>query len=320
MSGACRCPSSSSGPAGPCCSTENSSCSLDLPIPAGSAGGVWKAHPQARRRSRHHQPVRAARGRAAGLLGVRRRCPNADPGCRRDRGARRHAGWTDAADEALASMLTSTRPISDVRGGRDYRAAMLPVLSKRAWQTARERLASVGRSNEARRMSDSPIPSASQRAGPRGLAPAHKTLLDVLRDELRLTGTKECCAEGECGACTVHVDGDAVCAAWCSPPRCPDMRSRRSRARLGGRLDPLQAAFVECGAVQCGFCIPGMIMSARALLNGNPRPTREEAVTPAGKSPSRCGGYSRIVDAVLVPERRRDPSTVLGVASSGVER
>jgi aerobic carbon-monoxide dehydrogenase small subunit len=131
-------------------------------------------------------------------------------------------------------------------------------------------------------------------------APAHHTLLDVLRDDLHLTGTKECCAEGECGACTVHVDGDAVCSCLVLAA---EMTGHEITTIEGlasaGRLDPLQAAFVESGAVQCGFCIPGMIMSARALLNGNPSPSREEVQDALSGNLCRCGGYSRIVDAVL---------------------
>ena len=131
-------------------------------------------------------------------------------------------------------------------------------------------------------------------------APAHKTLLDVLRDELHLTGTKECCAEGECGACTVHVDAEAVCACLVLAAEMPghEITTIEGLASAGG-LDPLQAAFVESGAVQCGFCIPGMIMSARALLYGNPRPTREEIQDALSGNLCRCGGYSRIVEAVL---------------------
>jgi carbon-monoxide dehydrogenase small subunit len=131
-------------------------------------------------------------------------------------------------------------------------------------------------------------------------APAHHTLLEVLRDELRLTGTKECCAEGECGACTVHVDGMAVCACLVMAAEMPGHEITTIEGLAsGGRLDPVQAAFVESGAVQCGFCIPGMIMCAHALLAANPRPTREEVQDALSGNLCRCGGYSRIVDAVL---------------------
>jgi carbon-monoxide dehydrogenase small subunit len=131
-------------------------------------------------------------------------------------------------------------------------------------------------------------------------APAHRTLLDVLRDELRLTGTKECCAEGECGACTVHVDGMAVCSCLVIGAEMPGHEITTIEGLASdGRLDPLQSAFVESGAVQCGFCIPGMIMSARALLAVNPRPTREDVQDALSGNLCRCGGYSRIVDAVL---------------------
>jgi len=130
--------------------------------------------------------------------------------------------------------------------------------------------------------------------------PSHHTLLDVLRDDVRLTGTKECCAEGECGACTVHVEGDAVCACLVLAAEMPGHEITTIEGLAAERgLDPLQSAFVECGAVQCGFCIPGMIMSARALLNGNPRPTRDEVQDALSGNLCRCGGYSRIVDAVL---------------------
>ena len=222
--------------------------------------------------------------------------------------------WTDASERALASMLMSTRPISDVRGGRDYRAAMLPVLARRAWQTARLRLSEPttresATSKPSNREPANREPPNREPATPRLTvnahdhpvsAPAHQTLLDALRDSLRLTGTKECCAEGECGACTVLVDGEAVCSCLVMAAEMPGHEITTIEGLAsGGRLDPLQAAFVESGAVQCGFCIPGMIMSARALLDLNPRPTREEVQDALSGNLCRCGGYSRIVDAVL---------------------
>ena len=131
-------------------------------------------------------------------------------------------------------------------------------------------------------------------------AAPHHSLLDVLRDQLTLTGTKECCAEGECGACTVLLNGRAVNSCLVLAVEC-DGEAITTIEGLGahGRLDALQQAFVDTGAVQCGFCIPGMLMSARALLDRNPRPTREEVQDALSGNLCRCGGYSRIVDAVL---------------------
>jgi len=137
--------------------------------------------------------------------------------------------------------------------------------------------------------------------------PAHHTLLDVLRDDVRLTGTKECCSEGECGACTVLVNGEAVCSCLVLAI---EMDGRQITTVEGlvsnGQMDPIQEAFVATGAVQCGFCIPGMIMAARQLLSSNPHPTRAEIQEGLAGNLCRCGGYSRIVDAVAkAAESRR---------------
>jgi carbon-monoxide dehydrogenase small subunit len=135
--------------------------------------------------------------------------------------------------------------------------------------------------------------------------PAHHTLLHVLRDELDLTGTKECCTEGECGACTVLVDGKAVVSCLVLAVELDGHEITTIEGLAGGdRLDPLQEAFLETGAVQCGFCIPGMIVAARQLLDDHPRPTRAEIVEALSGNLCRCGGYSRIVDAVLAAAGR----------------
>jgi carbon-monoxide dehydrogenase small subunit len=129
----------------------------------------------------------------------------------------------------------------------------------------------------------------------------HHTLLHVLRDGLNLTGTKECCAEGECGACTVLLNGRAVNACLVLAAECDgeDVQTIEGLA-AGGRLDPLQQAFVASGAVQCGFCIPGMIVAARYLLSTNPDPSEDEVREGLSGNLCRCAGYSRIVNAVLM--------------------
>ena len=129
----------------------------------------------------------------------------------------------------------------------------------------------------------------------------HHTLLDVLRDVLRLTGTKECCSEGECGACTVLVGGQAVCACLVLAVEMDGQHVTTIEGLASdGQLHPLQEAFVATGAVQCGFCIPGMIMAARQLLASKPHPTRAEVQEGLAGNLCRCGAYSRILDAVLL--------------------
>jgi aerobic-type carbon monoxide dehydrogenase small subunit (CoxS/CutS family) len=135
----------------------------------------------------------------------------------------------------------------------------------------------------------------------RALAVApHHTLLDVLRDDLALTGTKECCLVGECGACTVSLDGRIVdsCLVLAVEADGGEITTVEGLAN-GGPLIPLQQAFLDKGAAQCGFCIPGQLMSAQALLRDTPNPTRavvEEAI--AGNL-CRCGGYEQIIDAIM---------------------
>ena len=129
---------------------------------------------------------------------------------------------------------------------------------------------------------------------------AHATLLDVLRDDLELTGSKECCAEGECGACTVLVDGRAVnsCLMLAVEAEGAEVTTIEGLAQDGG-LSPIQEAFLERGAVQCGFCIPGMVMAAHYLLLENPHPTLAEVREGLSGNLCRCAGYNQICDAVL---------------------
>lgn len=128
---------------------------------------------------------------------------------------------------------------------------------------------------------------------------AKTSLLQVLRDQLRLTGTKNGCNQGHCGACTVIVDGKAVRACTYLAQRAEGKRIRTIEGLAkDGQLHPVQRAFVEHGAIQCGFCTPGMIMSAVALLEGKPRPSRQDIVRALGRNLCRCTGYERIVRAI----------------------
>ncbi len=129
--------------------------------------------------------------------------------------------------------------------------------------------------------------------------PSHWTLLRLLREKLGLTGTKEGCGIGECGACTVLLDGLPVNSCLILVPKVEGRRVETVEG-LGSResLHPLQRSFIEHGAVQCGFCTPGMLMSAKALLDKNPKPTREEIKEAISGNLCRCTGYQQIIEAI----------------------
>ena len=130
--------------------------------------------------------------------------------------------------------------------------------------------------------------------------PPHATLLDVLRETLELTGTKYGCGEGECGACSVLLDGKVVNSCLVLAPECEGATVITIEGLASdGVLHPIQQAFVDHGAVQCGFCTPGMIMAAYALLQENPSPTEEQVKRGLEGNLCRCTGYRKIVDAVL---------------------
>ena len=124
--------------------------------------------------------------------------------------------------------------------------------------------------------------------------------LDVLRDVLGLTGTKEGCGRGECGACTIILDGKAVNSCLLYAPKLEGTEIRTIEGIKGndGGLDPIQNAFLDEGAVQCGFCTPGMIMSTKALLDKNHKPSEEEIEEALSGNICRCTGYNKIVKAV----------------------
>ena len=131
-----------------------------------------------------------------------------------------------------------------------------------------------------------------------------QTLLEVLRDDLGLTGAKYGCGQGECGACTVLVNGKAVssCLIMAASVDGKEIITIEGLEK-DGELHPLQENFVKHGAVECGFCTPGMIMTAKALLEENPNPTKEQVRHYLGGNLCRCTGYDRIVEAVLATSK-----------------
>lgn len=137
------------------------------------------------------------------------------------------------------------------------------------------------------------------------LVPSNMTLLHVLRDQLGLTGTKNGCEAGECGACTILVDGEPVnsCLALAV-----ELDGREITTIEGlssnGKLTPLQQAFADLNAVQCGYCTPGMLMAATALLRRNPKPSQEDIQKAMVGNLCRCTGYQRIIDAIMEASRQ----------------
>ncbi|MBU6507460.1 MAG: (2Fe-2S)-binding protein [Alphaproteobacteria bacterium] len=134
----------------------------------------------------------------------------------------------------------------------------------------------------------------------------HETLVDVLRDRFALFGARESCGQGLCGCCTVVVDGRAVSG-------CLFLAAAADGARVdtieglapGERLDPVQEAFIECGAFQCGFCTPGFVLMTKQLLDENPEPSEDEIKHYLSGNLCRCGAYPEIIEAVRVASRKR---------------
>jgi carbon-monoxide dehydrogenase small subunit len=141
------------------------------------------------------------------------------------------------------------------------------------------------------------------------LADTRDTLLELLRDRLGLTGTKEGCGNGNCGTCTVLMDGAPVNACLVLALEAPGREVVTIEALAGnGKLHPIQQALVEHGGTQCGFCTPGIVLSAKALLDNNPRPTEEQIRHAIAGNLCRCTGYGKIVEAIsaaaaAMPER-----------------
>ncbi len=222
----------------------------------------------------------------------------------------------EPTDEVLAHSgelaAEAARPIDDIRGSAAYRKAMVRVLVTRGlrqlrdgqWQAQVPEEPVLLVSNVERQTSYIPMFDKSIHTRINGkdytFTTGHeKSLLRLLREEAGLIGTKEGCAEGECGACTVFLDGQAVMACLVPAPRA-------DRAEIvtveglssNGKLHPVQETFIADGAVQCGYCTPGFIMSAAKLLEERPRPRREEITQALTGNLCRCTGYYKIIQAV----------------------
>jgi len=132
------------------------------------------------------------------------------------------------------------------------------------------------------------------------LCESQQTMLDVLRDELGLTGSKEGCGSGDCGACSIIVDGNVVCSClmFGAEAAGADIMTIEGMAQ-GDKLHPLQQKFLEHAALQCGFCTPGVLVASKALLDHNPNPTEEQARYWLAGNLCRCTGYDKIIEAVM---------------------
>jgi aerobic carbon-monoxide dehydrogenase small subunit len=133
-----------------------------------------------------------------------------------------------------------------------------------------------------------------------------ESLLFVLRERLGLPGSKNACEQGECGSCTVYLDGVPVCACLVAAGQVQDREVRTVEGLASGdQLDPVQVAFVEAGAVQCGFCTPGLVVAAHDLLERVPQPSDPEIREALAGNLCRCTGYEKILDAVRLAAARR---------------
>jgi carbon-monoxide dehydrogenase small subunit len=138
---------------------------------------------------------------------------------------------------------------------------------------------------------------------------AFDTLLEILREDLRLTGSKGACLEGECGSCTVLVDGTPMNACLILGPQVQGKQVETVEGLASGEtLDKVQSAFLACGAVQCGYCTPGLLISAKAFLEENPNPTRDEIREGLEGNICRCTGYMKVLDAVMLAAKEMAPT------------
>jgi xanthine dehydrogenase iron-sulfur cluster and FAD-binding subunit A len=221
----------------------------------------------------------------------------------------------EVIEEAGRLTMNACKPIDDIRSSAAYRSEMVRICTMRALKSLRDGQEQIGMPTE-------PILLWGEHDGEGGIQSLHqspsapiettingkqytfhsghdKTLLRLLREEANLIGTKEGCAEGECGACTVFLDGKAVMACLVPAPRAHGAEIITVEGLASdGQLHPVQEAFVEHGAVQCGYCTPGFLMSAAKLLEEKSNPTRNEIEQAITGNLCRCTGYYKIVQAI----------------------
>ena len=206
------------------------------------------------------------------------------------------------------------KPIDDIRGSAAYRSEMVKVAvtqvfsdlaaKKQPLRIPESPIMLQGKSTKKRlqpinRLTDQPIETTINGTSYSFASGHDKTLLRLLREDALLIGTKEGCAEGECGACTVFLDGKAVMSCMVPAPRAHGAEIVTIEGlSQNGRLHPVQQSFINNGAVQCGYCTPGFIMSAAKLLEERKHPTREEAKEAIAGNLCRCTGYYKILDAI----------------------
>ncbi|MGD0708651.1 MAG: FAD binding domain-containing protein [Anaerolineaceae bacterium] len=219
--------------------------------------------------------------------------------------------------EAAAELISkASTPITDIRSSAQYRQEIIKVISRRGLTAIAEGKERVGfplqpvmlwGATERKQTNtgggiidqDSPIETTINGKSYKFNNGQSKTLLRLLREEAELIGTKEGCAEGECGACTVYLDGEAVMSCLVPAPRTHHATITTIEGIADGdRLHPVQQAFIQEGAVQCGYCTPGFIMSAVKLLEENPKPSEEQIKYAITGNLCRCTGYYKIVKAI----------------------